>query len=278
MAHDVKNAHHACRGSCPQNGRAAHVKQSESPRLGAVIDRFRTRPVRLGLPAYSHCITTHACMLSPGPAAGALPPPLPLLPENSTQIAFTRPMTSGRRGVWPTPTENWLREQHHEGPCMQTPRCAGVSCVVRMKGAPGKDNASSWADVQQQCGDAGDRSRACHTATLPHSPPAQLPISHGPGTDLLLTCTLPKFRVLSFFNTTGMARMAYLTSRDADQTDGEGGCMISRRDRNHPSCSGAERQRPMLETCAEGTGSLGAVIPSLCAPRQGGRDAVMLCF
>lgn len=33
---------------------------------------------------------------------------------------------------------------------------------------------------------------------FPHSLPAQLPISPGPGTDLLLTCTLPKFRVLLF--------------------------------------------------------------------------------
>lgn len=58
---------------------------------------------------------------------------------------------------------------------------------------------------------------------MPHcsTPAPQLPISPEPGTDLLLTCTLPKFRVLALLNTTGVTRVAYLTSRDADQTDGE---------------------------------------------------------
>lgn len=91
--------------------------------------------------------------------------------------------------------------------------CAGVSCVVPVKGAPGKANASSGADGLN-AGTPVTGAGACtthtrtHTHTHPSHPSLTLswlvlcpPISPGPGTDLLLTCTLPKFRVL--LNTTG---------------------------------------------------------------------------
>lgn len=54
--------------------------------------------------------------------------------------------------------------------------------------------------------------------------------------------------------------------------------MISSRHRDPLSCSGAERQRPMLEHGGV-TGGLGMSHPPCGAtPRQGGHDAMLLCF
>lgn len=103
-------------------------------------------------------------------------------------------------------------------------RCAGVSCVVRMKGTPGENNASSWADVQQrQCGDAGDRSRACHTATLPALAPCSAANQPRAWNRSAAHMHIAKIQGPPPLSSTpqGVARMAYLISRDADQTDDE---------------------------------------------------------
>lgn len=130
------------RDSRPQNGGAGHVKQSESPRFGAVIDRFRSQPVRLGIPACSHCITTHACMLSPGPAAGGLPSSPPLLHDeklNSNHLQSAE--QQAQKACGPPPRRISCENNTMKDRVCKTSRCAGVSCVVRMKGTPGKDNA-----------------------------------------------------------------------------------------------------------------------------------------
>lgn len=139
-------------------------------------------------------------MLSPGPAAGALPFPSPPLVKrkfNSNRRHSGR--AAGAAACGRPPLEigcenNTIKDR--------VCRCRGVleSHVLSVRrGLPAKPtHRAGQMFNDNNAGTPVTGAGACHAATLPHSLPAQLPISPGPGTDLLLTCTLPKFRVLLF--------------------------------------------------------------------------------